>query len=180
MFPRPIALGDKYRLVGNGLTSKYLNSNILHRCESAHSLGLHSIIKTQLMLINNPTHRNGQINAYGEMYGEICLRKNKRNCGNKHFLLFLHYFQKHSTGSLYWEVVRHSKFFYMVFNPFPNKPWVLCVCSTSHLKTLGKGSIAPNKQFSPPPLMFYTYLDNFLSFSTNSKLSSVNSQFGRV
>ena len=33
------------------------------------------------------------------------------------------------------------------FNPFPNKPWFLRVCSTSLLKTLGKGEIAPNEQF---------------------------------
>ena len=33
------------------------------------------------------------------------------------------------------------------FNPFPNKPWISCVCSTSLLKTLGKGEIDRYKQF---------------------------------
>ena len=37
-------------------------------------------------------------------------------------------------------------------NPFPNKPWFLCVCSASLLKTLwentvGKAEIALNEQF---------------------------------
>ena len=32
------------------------------------------------------------------------------------------------------------------FNPFPNKPWLLRVCSTCLLKnTVGKGEIARNK-----------------------------------
>ena len=35
-----------------------------------------------------------------------------------------------------------------VFNPFPNKPWFLHVCSISLLKTLWKkGEIARNEQF---------------------------------
>ena len=47
------------------------------------------------------------------------------------FLLFLQCFQKAcfpgaSKGVIEWEWV----------NPFPNKPWFLCVCSTSLLKTL--------------------------------------------
>ena len=39
---------------------------------------------------------------------------------------------------------------YVVFelvNPFQNKPWFLHVCSTSLLKTVGKGEIARNEQF---------------------------------
>ena len=32
-------------------------------------------------------------------------------------------------------------------NHFPNKPWFLCVCSTSLEKTVEKGEIARNKQF---------------------------------
>ena len=33
-------------------------------------------------------------------------------------------------------------------NPFPNKPWILCVCCSSFLKTLWvKGEIARNKKF---------------------------------
>ena len=33
------------------------------------------------------------------------------------------------------------------FDPFPNKPWFLHVCSTSLLKTHGKGEIVCNEQF---------------------------------
>ena len=39
-------------------------------------------------------------------------------------------------------------------NPFPNKPWFLCVCSTSLLKTVGKGEIALNEQFLLFPQSF--------------------------
>ena len=46
------------------------------------------------------------------------------NAGNQHFLLFplclLHFFTPN----------------FNYFNPFPNKPWFLRVCSTSLLKTL--------------------------------------------
>ena len=41
-----------------------------------------------------------------------------------------------------------KSFFLMVVNPFPNKPWFLCVCSISLLKTLWeKEEIARNEQF---------------------------------
>ena len=41
------------------------------------------------------------------------------------------------------------------FNPFPNKPWFLHVCSKSLLKnTVGKGEIARNEQFLLFPLCF--------------------------
>ena len=36
---------------------------------------------------------------------------------------------------------------YKIVNPFPNKPRFLRVCSTSLLKTLGKGEIAHIEQF---------------------------------
>ena len=60
------------------------------------------------------------------------------------------------------------------FNPFPNKHWVLCVCSTSPLKTLGKGDINCNEQF----LLFtqcFLPVWKTLPFSSNLKLSSANS-----
>ena len=56
-------------------------------------------------------------------------------------------------------------------NPFLNKPWFLCVCSKSLLKTLGKGEIACYEQFLLFPV-FSTCLEKFLLFSLNSKLSS--------
>ena len=40
---------------------------------------------------------------------------------------------------------------------------------------MGKGEIAFNEQFFPFPTMFSTVLENFLSFSSNLKLSSANS-----
>ena len=44
------------------------------------------------------------------------------------FLLFPWWFKKACTA-----------------DPFPNKPWFLRVCSTSLLKTVGKGEIAHNE-----------------------------------
>ena len=58
------------------------------------------------------------------------------------------------------------------FNPFPNKPGVLCVCSTSFFfffsfkNTVGKGEIARYE---------FGKFGNFLPFSSNLKLSSANS-----
>ena len=41
------------------------------------------------------------------------------------------------------------------FNPFPNKPWFLRVCSTSFFEnTVGKGEIAHNEQFLLFPQCF--------------------------
>ena len=34
-----------------------------------------------------------------------------------------------------WQVIRLNLTEFLI-NSFPNKPWFLCVCSTSHLKTL--------------------------------------------
>ena len=48
------------------------------------------------------------------------------------------------------------------FNPFPNKPWFLRVCSMRLLKTLWEKEKLP------------TCFDNFLPFSFNLKLSSAN------
>ena len=52
-------------------------------------------------------------------------------------------------------------------SPFPNKPWVLHVCSRSLMKTLGKGEIACNEQFLFPK--------RISAFFINLKLSSANS-----
>ena len=61
------------------------------------------------------------------------------------------------------------------FNLFPNKPWFLRVCCTNLENTVGKGEIARNEQFLLFPPCFSTLLENFLPFSSNSKLSSANS-----
>ena len=62
------------------------------------------------------------------------------------------------------------------FNPFPNKPWFLHVCSISLSKTLcEKGKNAHNEQFLLFPSVFSTCFENFLPFSSKSVLSSANS-----
>ena len=60
-------------------------------------------------------------------------------------------------------------------NPFPNKPWFLCVCSTSLLKYCGKRRNCSLRAISPFPTVFYTHLESFLLFSSNLKLSSAKS-----
>ena len=59
-------------------------------------------------------------------------------------------------------------------NPFPNKPWFLCVCSRSLENSVGKGEIARSEQ-SPFPTLFSTRLKNFPPFSSNLKLLSAKS-----
>ena len=61
-----------------------------------------------------------------------------------------------------------------LIKPFPNKPWFIRFCSTSLLKTLGKGEIAHNRQF----LLFpQCLLPIFIRFKTGiCKLF----HFGRV
>ena len=51
------------------------------------------------------------------------------------------------------------------FNLFPNKPWFLCVCSTSLLKTLGeKEENAQTEQFLLFPQCFLPFLRPFCNF----------------
>ena len=57
-----------------------------------------------------------------------------------------------------------------MLNPFLNKPWLLCVYSTSLLKTLKTEEIAV---FSIS--QYFYQFEKFLPFSTNSKLLSANS-----
>ena len=60
-------------------------------------------------------------------------------------------------------------------NPFPNKPWFLCVCRISLLKTLWeKEKLLLTSNFSCPTV-FSTLLENFLPYSSNLKLVSANS-----
>ena len=52
------------------------------------------------------------------------------------------------------------------FNPFPNKPWFLCVCCTSVLKTLGEKEkllITSNLSFSPS--VFYMFREVYSQFA---------------
>ena len=63
----------------------------------------------------------------------------------------------------------------MFFNPFPNKPWFLRVCSTSLLKTLWeKEKLLATSNFSFSHSVFYSF-GEFLPFSSNMKLTSANS-----
>ena len=57
------------------------------------------------------------------------------------------------------------------FNPFPNRPWFLRVCSTSLLKTAWE----KEKLLVTFPTVFSTRFVNFLPFSSNLKLSSAKS-----
>ena len=52
----------------------------------------------------------------------------------------------------------------LAINPLPNKPWFLRVFSTSLLKTLGKGEIARNEQFSFPHSVFYLFGEHSATF----------------
>ena len=60
-------------------------------------------------------------------------------------------------------------------NPFPNKPWFLCVCSTSLLKTLlEKEKLLITSNFSFSHRVFYLF-GNFSAILSNIKSSSANS-----
>ena len=62
------------------------------------------------------------------------------------------------------------------FHPFPNKPCISRVCSTSLLKTLWeKDKLLMRSSFFPFLTVFSTLLESFLPFSPNLNLSSANS-----
>ena len=65
---------------------------------------------------------------------------------------------------------------WFVFNPFPNKPWFLRVCSTGLLKTLRKEEIASNKQFLLFPECFLPIWRTFCHFHQilNCRLQSLS------
>ena len=62
-----------------------------------------------------------------------------------------------------------------IFNSFPNKPWFLHVCSTSLLKTLGKGEIARKEQFLLFPWCFIPIWRTFSNCYQNLKSLSAKS-----
>ena len=76
------------------------------------------------------------------------------------FLLFPQCFQKALTADklkagLVWVKVKETM---MVINPFPNKPWFLCVCSTRLLKTLlEKEKLLVTSNFSFFYSVFYPF-----------------------
>ena len=61
------------------------------------------------------------------------------------------------------------------YNPFPYKPWFLCVCSTSILKTLLEKEKLLIMSNYPFPSVFSTCSVYFVPFSSNMKLSSAKS-----
>ena len=63
-----------------------------------------------------------------------------------------------------------------MFKPFPKQALVFkCLQYKYFENTMGKGEIARNEQFLLFPTVFSNCLENFLSFSSNLKLSSANS-----
>ena len=60
-------------------------------------------------------------------------------------------------------------------NPFPNKPWFLCICITSLLKTLWEKKKLLVMRISPFPQCFLPIWSTFLPFSSDLELSSVKS-----
>ena len=88
----------------------------------------------------------------------------RRNVMDNHIL---HDFQNKLYLSLYSIIP--------TFNPFPNKPWFLQVCSTSLLKTLReKEKLLVMSNFSFSHRVF-SPLENYLPFSLKLELSSANS-----
>ena len=71
---------------------------------------------------------------------------------------------------------KNMSYFDCCFNPFPNKPWFLHVCST--LKTLGKGEIACNFSFSHS--VIYPFGELPVIFIRFKILVSKLFHFGRV
>ena len=80
-----------------------------------------------------------------------------------------------SLAVKYYPVYQMTKFLTYFINPFPNKPWFLCVCIKSILKTLQeKEKLLETSNFSLSTV-FSTHLKNFLPFSSKLKLSSATS-----
>ena len=74
-----------------------------------------------------------------------------------------------------WWPVHLSMLSFSYFNSFPNKPWFLCVCSTSLLKTLWEKEKLLVKSNLSSSTVFSTLLENFSPFASNLKLSSESS-----
>ena len=93
-----------------------------------------SVITTSVWNMKDATLKKGDLCLWKDVIGS---RMTLKLCADIHFplLLFHSYFGE--------------------FNRFPNKPWFLRVCSTSLLKTLGKGEIAHHKQFLLCHSVFY-------------------------
>ena len=66
-------------------------------------------------------------------------------------------------------------------NPFPNKPWFLCVCSTSHLKTLWeKEKLLVTSNFSFSRSVFYLFGELAAIFIKSKIVLCQSFEYGRV
>ena len=84
---------------------------------------------------------------------ENIVRKGEIAC-NKQFLLFSVFSTQYDSCFL----------FYIHFNPFPNKPWFLRVCSIFFENNVGKGEIARYEQFLLFPQCFLPIWMTFCHF----------------
>ena len=75
----------------------------------------------------------------------------------------------------------HDVFNGLLFNPFPNKPWLLCVCSTSLLKTLReKEKLLVTSNFSFSHSIVYLFGELSAIFNKPEIVVCKLFQFGRV
>ena len=66
-------------------------------------------------------------------------------------------------------------------NPFPNKPWFLCVFHTSLLKTLWeKKKLLVTSNFSFPPSVFYPFWELYIIFVKFKIVVCKHFQFGII
>ena len=103
-------------------------------------------------------------NKVKQLWVETTVEK-EENAGNEHFSLSENFFntlkkQIHLSNSVFVNAALHFNNLYIChpvetnFNPFPNKPLFLLLCSASLLKTLRGGEIARNEQFLLFPQCF--------------------------
>ena len=68
-----------------------------------------------------------------------------------------------------------------IINPFPNKPWFLRVCSTSHLKTLWeKEKLLVTSNFSFSRSVFYLFGELAAIFIKSKIVLCQSFEYGRV
>ena len=90
-----------------------------------------------------------------------CLVSNVENFVAKiqsvNYSLFCSVYFGHGSQSYY--MMMKFVVFLFLFNPFPNKPWFLCVCSKSLLKTLWeKEKLLVMSTFSFSHIVFYPFI----------------------
>ena len=76
---------------------------------------------------------------------------------------------------------KRNLMFRVAFNPFPNKPWFLCVYSTSLVKTLReKEKLLVTSNFSFSDSVFYPFWELSIIFIKLKIVLCKLFQFGRV